>query len=53
MGAGAVTRRRASRANKWKEIRYASLLHDFGKVGVREQALVKQKQLVSERFSRS
>jgi HD-GYP domain-containing protein (c-di-GMP phosphodiesterase class II) len=28
-----------------KEIRYASLLHDFGKVGVREQVLVKQKKL--------
>ena len=28
-----------------REIRYASLLHDFGKVGVREQVLVKQKKL--------
>ena len=28
-----------------KEIRYAGLLHDFGKVGVREQVLVKQKKL--------
>src|SRR5213595_3429562 len=28
-----------------REIRYASLLHDFGKVGVREQILVKQKKL--------
>ncbi|MDB4906282.1 MAG: metal dependent phosphohydrolase [Gemmatimonadetes bacterium] len=28
-----------------KELRYASLLHDFGKVGVREQVLVKQKKL--------
>jgi HD-GYP domain-containing protein (c-di-GMP phosphodiesterase class II) len=28
-----------------KEIRYASLLHDFGKVGVREQVLVKEKKL--------
>ena len=28
-----------------KEIRYASLLHDFGKVGVREQVLVKAKKL--------
>lgn len=28
-----------------REIRYASLLHDFGKVGVREQILVKEKKL--------
>lgn len=28
-----------------KEIRYASLLHDFGKVGVRENVLVKAKKL--------
>ncbi len=28
-----------------KEIRYASLLHDFGKVGVREHVLVKAKKL--------
>ena len=28
-----------------KEIRYAGLLHDFGKVGVREQVLIKQKKL--------
>jgi HD-GYP domain-containing protein (c-di-GMP phosphodiesterase class II) len=28
-----------------KEIRYASLLHDFGKVGVREQVLVKARKL--------
>lgn len=40
-----------------KEIRYASLLHDFGKVGVREEVLVKAKklyplqlELVRERF---
>lgn len=40
-----------------REIRYASLLHDFGKVGVREQVLVKarklypeQMQLVKQRF---
>src|SRR5574341_2393547 len=40
-----------------KEIRYASLLHDFGKVGVREEVLVKAKklypmhlELVKERF---
>jgi response regulator RpfG family c-di-GMP phosphodiesterase len=28
-----------------REIRYASLLHDFGKVGVREQVLVKSKKI--------
>ncbi len=28
-----------------REIRYASLLHDFGKVGVREEILVKEKKL--------
>ena len=28
-----------------KEIRYASLLHDFGKVGVREEVLVKAHKL--------
>jgi HD-GYP domain-containing protein (c-di-GMP phosphodiesterase class II) len=28
-----------------KEIRYASLLHDFGKVGVREEVLIKAKKL--------
>jgi HD-GYP domain-containing protein (c-di-GMP phosphodiesterase class II) len=40
-----------------KELRYASLLHDFGKVGVREEVLVKAKKLyplqlirVMERF---
>ncbi len=35
-----------------KEIRYASLLHDFGKVGVREQVLVKAKKLHPERLER-
>ncbi len=40
-----------------KEIRYASLLHDFGKVGVRENVLLKAKklypselQMISDRF---
>ncbi len=28
-----------------REIRYAALLHDFGKIGVREQILVKEKKL--------
>ena len=32
-------------ADQIRAIRYASLLHDFGKVGVREQVLVKQKKL--------
>lgn len=30
---------------KLRELRYASLLHDFGKVGVRERVLVKSKKL--------
>jgi len=32
-------------APQLREIRYASLLHDFGKVGVREEVLVKSKKL--------
>src|SRR5437868_9874471 len=43
--------------NEMKEIRYASLLHDFGKVGVREEVLVKarklypaQMELIQQRF---
>lgn len=35
-----------------KEVRYASLLHDFGKVGVREQVLVKARKLQPERLER-
>ncbi len=35
-----------------KEIRYASLLHDFGKVGVREEVLVKAKKLYPLQFVR-
>jgi HD-GYP domain-containing protein (c-di-GMP phosphodiesterase class II) len=31
--------------DQMKEIRYAALLHDFGKVGVREEVLVKAKKL--------
>jgi HD-GYP domain-containing protein (c-di-GMP phosphodiesterase class II) len=34
--------------SEMKEIRYASLLHDFGKVGVREQVLVKARKLYPE-----
>ena len=33
-----------------REIRYASLLHDFGKVGVREEVLVKAKKLYPEQL---
>jgi response regulator RpfG family c-di-GMP phosphodiesterase len=33
-----------------REIRYASLLHDFGKVGVREHLLVKAKKIEGERL---
>jgi len=33
-----------------KELRYASLLHDFGKVGVREEVLVKAKKLPAARL---
>jgi len=32
--------------DEMREIRYASLLHDFGKVGVREEVLVKAKKLL-------
>ncbi len=41
---GPYGRLRFSR-EEMRELRYASLLHDFGKVGVREQVLVKQKKL--------
>ncbi len=34
-----------------REIRYAGLLHDFGKVGVREQVLVKAKKLYDSELS--
>ena len=33
-----------------KEIRYAALLHDFGKVGVREEVLIKAKKLYPEQM---
>ena len=43
-----------------KELEYASLLHDFGKIGVREEVLVKakklypwQQELIIERFNRA
>lgn len=37
---------------QFKELRYASLLHDFGKVGVREQVLVKAKKLYPHELER-
>ena len=37
-------------ADQIREIRYASLLHDFGKVGVREQVLVKEKKLYPQQL---
>ncbi|HSY23549.1 MAG TPA: HD domain-containing phosphohydrolase [Polyangiaceae bacterium] len=33
-----------------RELEYASLLHDFGKIGVREKVLVKAKKLYPEQF---
>ncbi len=44
MDSGAYAAVRFSR-DQMREIRYASLLHDFGKVGVREELLVKAKKL--------
>jgi HD-GYP domain-containing protein (c-di-GMP phosphodiesterase class II) len=44
LGDGAFRSVRFSR-EQIREIRYAGLLHDFGKVGVREQVLVKAKKL--------
>jgi HD-GYP domain-containing protein (c-di-GMP phosphodiesterase class II) len=43
-GTGAYRDTRFTR-EQLRELRYAGLLHDFGKVGVREQVLVKQKKL--------
>ena len=37
-------------AEQMKEIRYAALLHDFGKVGVREEVLVKAKKLYPQQM---
>lgn len=38
-------------ASHLKEVRYAALLHDFGKIGVRENILVKAKKLTTERLA--
>ena len=43
---GVVFREIRFSPDEMKEIRYASLLHDFGKVGVREEVLVKAKKLL-------
>jgi HD-GYP domain-containing protein (c-di-GMP phosphodiesterase class II) len=43
-GVGAYRAQRFTR-EQLRELRYAGLLHDFGKVGVREQVLVKEKKL--------
>ncbi len=39
-------------AEQLRELRYASLLHDFGKVGVREHVLIKAKKLYSHELER-
>jgi len=48
---GAYADLRFSR-EQMKELRYAALLHDFGKVGVREEVLTKAKKLYPLQFSR-
>src|SRR5439155_20070927 len=35
-----------------KELRFAALLHDFGKVGVREEVLVKARKLYRQHLAR-
>ncbi|MBF0475764.1 MAG: GAF domain-containing protein [Deltaproteobacteria bacterium] len=37
-------------AEDFQQIKYASLLHDFGKIGVRERVLVKEKKLYPEQL---
>lgn len=44
-GAGAAHRGVRFTREQLRELRYASLLHDFGKVGVREEVLVKARKL--------
>ncbi|KAA0259241.1 GAF domain-containing protein [Deferribacter autotrophicus] len=34
----------------WKVLKYATLLHDFGKIGVRENVLMKPKKLYDDQF---
>jgi len=48
---GAYADLRFSR-EQMKELRYATLLHDFGKVGVREEVLVKAKKLYPLQYAR-
>lgn len=38
-------------AEQAREVRYAALLHDFGKIGVREQVLLKANKLTPDRLS--
>lgn len=39
-------------SDQMRELRYAALLHDFGKIGVREEVLVKAKKLYPLQYSR-
>jgi len=48
---GAYADLRFSR-EQMKELRYAALLHDFGKVGVREEVLIKAKKLYPLQYAR-
>jgi HD-GYP domain-containing protein (c-di-GMP phosphodiesterase class II) len=57
--AGAVTRQDVGKyrdaafdETSLRELRYAALLHDFGKIGVRERVLVKAKKLFPEELER-
>ncbi|HEX5581453.1 MAG TPA: GAF domain-containing protein, partial [Gemmatimonadaceae bacterium] len=50
-GVGQYRGRRFTR-EQLRELRYASLLHDFGKVGVREEVLVKGKKLYPAELER-
>jgi len=50
-GRGPYANLRFSR-EQMKELRYAALLHDFGKVGVREEVLIKAKKLYPLQFAR-
>jgi len=50
-GRGAYADMRFTR-EQMKELRYAALLHDFGKVGVKEEILVKAKKLYPLQYAR-